>query len=77
MLHTTSEEIEKYGENVAYRIVRQSRNSDKPVVVSINAGNAYSALVNTLEDGGVPTFPTAERAMYCLNRFVSYQGTRF
>ena len=72
MLHTTSEEIEQHRENVANRIVRQSKASDKPVVVSINAGNAYTTLVNTLENGGVPTFPTAQRAMYCLNRLVSY-----
>jgi acyl-CoA synthetase (NDP forming) len=75
MLHTTAEEIEQNTENVANRIVRQCTAFDKPVAVSINAGNAYTTLVNTLENGGVPTFPTAQRAMYCLNRLVSFMGS--
>ncbi|MFH1998759.1 MAG: acetate--CoA ligase family protein, partial [Planctomycetota bacterium] len=73
MLHTTQDEIEKNQENVANRIVRQSRANDKPVVVCINAGSAYDTLVNILEDGGVPTFSSVERAMFCLDKLVAYK----
>jgi acyl-CoA synthetase (NDP forming) len=73
MLHTTREEIERNRENVANRIVRQSRAFDKPIVVCINASSAYDTLVNTLEDAGVPAFPSVSRAMFCLDRLVSYK----
>lgn len=73
MLHTTTDEIEKNQENVANRIVRQSRASDKPVVVCINASSAYDTMVNILEDGGVPTFSSVERAMFCLDKLVAYK----
>ncbi len=72
-LHTTSDEISHEAENVANRILRQYNTHDKPIVVSILAGDTYSMLVNTLEEGGVPTFSTAERAMRSLNQFVSYR----
>lgn len=72
-LHTTPDEIKAEAENVANRILRQYHSHDKPIVVSILAGDMYSMLVNTLEEGGVPTFTTAERAMKSLDEFVSYR----
>ncbi|MBU0754049.1 MAG: CoA-binding protein, partial [Planctomycetes bacterium] len=72
MLHTTRDELKEERENVGTRILRQSRVTQKPVVVCINASSAYETLVNTLENGGVPTFTSVERAMFCLDRFVSY-----
>jgi len=71
-LHTAKEEIEWDKENIASRIIRQAQSHKKPVVVSVNAGTMYNVLVDTLEEGGIPTFTTAERAMNCLNRFVDY-----
>jgi len=73
MLHTTHDEIEKNRENVATRILRQSQTTDKPVVVCINASSAYDTLVNILEDGGIPTFASVERAMFCLDKLVGYR----
>jgi acyl-CoA synthetase (NDP forming) len=73
MLQTKPEEMEKDKENIAYRIIRQGRNSDKPIVVSINAGTMYNVFVETVEEGGVPTYTTAERAMFALNRLVDYR----
>jgi len=72
-LHTTPDEIQSEAENVANRILRQYRTHEKPIVVSILAGDTYNTLVNTLEGGGVPTFITAERAMRALNQLVSYR----
>jgi acyl-CoA synthetase (NDP forming) len=73
MLHTKREEMERDHENIAFRIIRQSRATDKPIVVSVNAGTMYNVFVETLEEGNVPTFTTAERAMTALNRLVDYK----
>lgn len=71
MLHTRREEMEQERENVASRLLRQARRSRKPVVVSVNAGTMYNELVEALEEGGLPTFTTAERAMSALRALVA------
>jgi len=73
MLHTKHEEMEKDQENIAYRIIRQGRKSKKPMVVSINAGTMYNVFTETVEEGNVPTYTTAERAMSALNRLVDFK----
>jgi len=72
MLHTTVEEIEKDTDNIASRIIRQHERHNKPIVVSVNAGTMYNALVDFLEKGGIPTYSTAERAMRCLNSLADH-----
>ena len=72
MLHTTVEEIEKDPDNIARRIIRQHERHNKPMVVSVNAGTMYNALVDILEMGGIPTYTTAERAMHCLNSLADH-----
>jgi len=69
MLHSRGREIEADQENVAARIIRQVKRCEKPVVLSVNAGT-YRKLVETLEKGGVAVYPSAERAMKCLNVLV-------
>jgi acyl-CoA synthetase (NDP forming) len=76
MLHTKREEMERDRENIAFRIIRQAKKSDKPIVVSINAGTMYNVFAETVEEGGVPTFTTAERAMTALNRLVEFRLKR-
>jgi len=73
MLHTKREEMERDRENIAYRIIRQSQKSDKPIVMSINAGTMYNVFAEAVEEGGVPTYTTAERAMTALNRLVEFR----
>jgi len=73
MLQTKREEMEKDRENIAYRIIRQGQKADKPIVVSVNAGTMYNVFVEALDEGGIPTYSTAERAMTALNRLVDYQ----
>jgi len=73
MLHTKSNEMAAETENVAARIIRQGLEADKPMVVSVNAGTMYNVLSETLDEGGIPTFTTAERAMTALNRLVEYK----
>jgi 3-hydroxypropionyl-CoA synthetase (ADP-forming) len=72
MLRTTREEMEKETEHIAHRIIRQGKHSDKPIVVSVNAGVMYNVLVETLEAGDIPSYTTAERAITALNRLVRY-----
>ena len=49
----------------------------KPTAVSVNvvsgADAVYNNLGKTLDSGGVPTFLTADRAMFCLNAFIRYR----
>jgi acyl-CoA synthetase (NDP forming) len=65
--------MERDHENVAYRIIRQNQKSNKPILVSINAGTMYNVFTETVEEGGVPTYTTAERAMTALNRLVDFR----
>jgi 3-hydroxypropionyl-CoA synthetase (ADP-forming) len=80
LIHTTDAEIEQNPDNIAARIIRLVQRYKKPTVVSINvisrADAVYNALGKTLDAGGVPTFLTANRAMFCLNAFVRYRLTR-
>ena len=71
-LRTGLENLDDFRANIADRIVEMRNRFDKPIVVSVNAGIMYSHLGEILTDGGVPAYTTAERAMYCLNRFIDY-----
>jgi 3-hydroxypropionyl-CoA synthetase (ADP-forming) len=77
LLHTTDEEIAQNPDNIAARIVRLVHKYKKPTVVSVNvvsgADAVYNNLGKTLDSGGVPTFLTADRAMFCLSAFVRYR----
>jgi acyl-CoA synthetase (NDP forming) len=79
-IHTTDEEIDRYKENIAARIVSLVHRYKKPTVVSVNvvsgADAAYNKFGQVMDAGGVPTFLTAERAMTCLNEFIRYRLIR-
>ncbi|MBU1628183.1 hypothetical protein KKB18_12520, partial [bacterium] len=72
-LHTTDKELKEDKENIANRIIHQNNKTDKPILVSVNAGSYYNPLVEILENGGIPTFSTARRAMICMNRLINYK----
>ena len=80
LLHTTDEEIQHNPDNIAARIIRLVHQHKKPTVVSVNVISGADALYNrlgkTLDAGGVPTFLTADRAMFCLNAFIRYRLLR-
>ncbi len=77
LLHTTDEEIAQSPDNIAARIIRLVHKYKKPTVVSVNvisgADAVYNNLGKTLDSAGVPTFLTADRAMFCLNAFIRYR----
>jgi len=80
LLHTTDDEIQENKNNIAARIIRLVHQYKKPTVVSVNvisgADAVYNNLGKTLDSGGVPTFLTANRAMFCLNAFVRFRMLR-
>lgn len=77
VIHTTDREIDTYKQNVAARIVKIVHRYKKPIVVSVNVVSGSDAVYNrlgqVLDEGGVPTFLPAERAMVCLNEFIRYR----
>ena len=80
LLRTTDAEIQENKHNIAARIIRLVHQYKKPTVVSVNvisgADAVYNNLGKTLDNGGVPTFLTANRAMFCLNAFVRFRMLR-
>ncbi len=80
LIHTTDSEIVANVDNVAARIVELVPKHKKPVVVSVcvspGADAVYNKLSQILDQGGVPTFLTANRAMLCLNEFIRYHMIR-
>jgi acyl-CoA synthetase (NDP forming) len=63
LLHTTDAEIERNTKNIAARIVS-------------GADAIYNKLGKVLDEGGIPTFLTAKRAILCLNAFIRYRLMR-
>jgi acyl-CoA synthetase (NDP forming) len=57
--------------SIANRLVQLWRETDKPWVAVVDAGRIYDAMAHRLEDGGVPTFRTADRALRLLNRWAN------
>ncbi len=59
-----------YAENsVAMRLVRLKDQVDKPWVVAVDGGPLYDPMARLLEEHGIPTFRTADRALRLLTRF--------
>ena len=57
------------GDSTAGRMVSLMRELPKAWVAVVDAGSLYDPLVRLLEQGGVPTFRTADSALRLLNRF--------
>lgn len=80
LIHTTDEEIRSNPNNIATRIIRMVHRYKKPTLVSVNVVSRADAVYNELgrmfDSGGVPTYLTSNRAMFCLNAFVRYRLMR-
>jgi acyl-CoA synthetase (NDP forming) len=59
------DDVDREG-SVASRLVRLFHASSKPWVAVVDAGRPYDRMAQRLEDGGVPTFRTADRALRLL-----------
>ncbi|MBN1777562.1 MAG: acetate--CoA ligase family protein [Clostridiales bacterium] len=53
-------------------LVRAFRKTQKPVVVSVNAGRHYQELVRYLEENGLPVFSDIRSAIRSLDAFAAY-----
>ena len=53
-------------------LVQAYRKTQKPVVVSVNAGRHYQALVRYLEENGLPVFSDIRSAIRSLDAFAAY-----
>ncbi len=58
-------------DSIANRLVRLGRATAKPWVAVVDAGRIYDAMARILEEGGVPTFRTADRALRLFNRWAA------
>lgn len=62
------EDVERDGGIVA-RLVRLMRESPKAFVAVVDAGPLYDPMARALEEGGVPTFRAADRALRVFGRY--------
>jgi len=57
--------------SIASRLVEIAAGTTKPVVAVIDSGTRFDAMERVLEDGGVPVFRAADRAMRALRRYLN------
>jgi acyl-CoA synthetase (NDP forming) len=61
--------------SLAQRLIRLKDHVAKPWVVVVDAGAIYDPLARMLQEGGIPTFRAADRALRLLNVFVADRFT--
>lgn len=71
-LMTTDDVCEKQ-DAIAMRIIDIFNKYDKPMVVSVNAGQQFNKFVRIMEEAGVPVFKDIRSATRELERFVKYR----
>jgi len=60
-------------ESIGQRLIKLNKSCEKPFVVSVDAGSLYDPLVKMLEEGGISTFRSADRAIRVLGRYINYK----
>ncbi|UCF67394.1 MAG: indolepyruvate oxidoreductase subunit beta [Acidobacteriota bacterium] len=71
-LKTTAEELAAPS-SLAERLPRLFADSDKPLVVVVDSGPRYAALVQALRAAGLPVFPSADQAVRSLGRYLCHR----
>lgn len=69
----TTDDVCARPEAIAMRIIDVFRRYDKPMVVSVNAGQQFNKFVRIMEEAGVPVFKDIRSATRELERFVRYR----
>lgn len=69
----TTDDICERPEAIASRIINVFNKYDKPMVVSVNAGQQFNKFVRIMEEAGVPVFKDIRSATRELERFVKYR----
>jgi acyl-CoA synthetase (NDP forming) len=63
-------------DSIASRLLKLKDETRKPFVVVVDAGRLYDPMAQRLEDGGLPVFRTADRAMRLFGRWCVHQLER-
>lgn len=69
----TTDDVCDRPEAIAARIINIFNKYDKPMVVSVNAGQQFNKFVRIIEEAGVPVFKDIRSATRELERFVCYR----
>jgi acyl-CoA synthetase (NDP forming) len=62
------EDVRRY-DSVAMRMARLKKELRKPWIASVDGGTDYDPMARILEENGVPTFRTADRALRLFSRY--------
>jgi acyl-CoA synthetase (NDP forming) len=56
--------------SIARLLPKVAEDHDTPLVAVVDSGHRFDAMVGVLEDGGLPVFRSADRAVRALTRWV-------
>ncbi len=70
-----SEDLNREG-SIPERLIEISENTDKPFVVSIDAGRSYDPLVDKLEEAFIPVFRKSDEAVVFLRKYINHSLAR-
>ena len=59
--------------SIARRLPRLAAEYTKPVVAVVDSGKLYDPLADTLEEGGLPVFRSADRAVWTLGKYIEWR----
>ncbi len=71
-MRTTAEELRE-GATFPQRLARLARETDKPLVMVIDAGSMYEPLSAQIRETGIPVFRAADSAVRSLGRYMEYR----
>ncbi len=66
-----SEDLDKKG-STPNQLIEISQNTDKPFVVSIDAGRIYDPLVDKLEKAFIPVFRKSDEAVFFMRKYINH-----
>ena len=69
----TTDDTCELPDSITMQIIRAFHKYDKPMVVTVNAGQQFNKFVRVLEEAGVPVFKDIRSAIRELERFVAYR----
>ncbi|MFB0519244.1 MAG: CoA-binding protein, partial [Acidobacteriota bacterium] len=70
---SSSDEDIRSPDSIGQRLIALSKSCEKPFIVCVDAGSLYDPLVNMLEEAGIPTFRSADRAIQVLGCYINYK----
>ncbi|MBD3414751.1 MAG: hypothetical protein GF421_10015 [Candidatus Aminicenantes bacterium] len=66
-----SEDLDKK-DSTPHQLIEISQNTDKPFVVSIDAGRIYDPLVEKLEEAFIPVFRKSDEAVFFMRKYINH-----